>query len=1010
MQIDQIRITDFINTDATKESGFAISGASSSESSKTSASEGLRSISVDNPFYNKNTVTDSTLADQLNQGLSTEMDAKSRVDEIAVYANTTSSEDLQELSEEGFNSMDTDVDTVVTMVDRVKLALAKGGMDISSMGGLDSDVIEQIEGSVSTANMIENKLEKMDLPVTEETLAAVETAVLKAEEVAADSTIKASSASYLIKNELLPTIDNVYQATFAAGSAVYASEEEDAFTTAASPDEQMSKAFIDVLEAGELEASEESLADCQWLLEQDIPVTAENVLYLQQLKEVNLDLSQTELAEIITDAIAEGKEPGDAVYVSDYSLMAQARQAYDVQQEQIDQISSALVREQARMLMSVEANYQLLKQGIAIDTQSIQETIDVLEQLEQQYLESILGGETEEETATNVDNYKNFESALDALQNTNAGVLAEFGSLNEITALTVEQFNEAAKSYETSKGSSAGFEAMQQRYETVWTAPRADMGDSIKKAFANVDDILEDLDFELNDDNRRAVRILAYNQEKITAEAVSTVRAADAEVQRLFAALKPATVMEMIREGENPLDMSISALTETAENMSGNTDSQSEGFAEFLWQMEKVGDITADERNSFIGVYRLIHQVEGGDGAAIGALLSQGVEVTLRNLMTAVRSGKHTGREYNVDDSFGELESFDASTLSITDQIEMAYQRRCLQEAGEELTPVKLQQFDSEDAYMNLSPEGFRDALVAMETQQVQQAEEALNKEYNEELRQEFARALESEQQVYDLLESYEIPQTPYSLLALSEFMRDRNSVFKNLSKFASKNIGSAEPERAADAVEDLIEELTRRFGEAVKTPEEMAEAQRNLQDVAENAMKNMLVSQDVTTIDVRGMKLVMTEIKTLGQISNKSETYNIPIMVADEEGTLSLKIVRGQHEAGMVDVSFNSDRTGNVYASFRYEAGEINGQIDFENQSAQQAFARSSANLAATIAEATDLPVNINSQRNKRTDANDIFGEKDYGFEVSQERDEVSTRVLYGVARSFIDGISQIF
>ena len=43
------------------------------------------------------------------------------------------------------------------------------------------------------------------------------------------------------------------------------------------------------------------------------------------------------------------------------------------------------------------------------------------------------------------------------------------------------------------------------------TAPRSDMGDSIKKAFSNVDDILQDLQLDTSETNRRAVRILAYN-------------------------------------------------------------------------------------------------------------------------------------------------------------------------------------------------------------------------------------------------------------------------------------------------------------------------------------------------------------------------------------------------------------------------------------------------------------------------------------------------------------------
>ena len=54
------------------------------------------------------------------------------------------------------------------------------------------------------------------------------------------------------------------------------------------------------------------------------------------------------------------------------------------------------------------------------------------------------------------------------------------------------------------------YQAAGERYETMQTEVRKDLGDSIKKAFENVDDILEDLGFEATESNERAVRILGY--------------------------------------------------------------------------------------------------------------------------------------------------------------------------------------------------------------------------------------------------------------------------------------------------------------------------------------------------------------------------------------------------------------------------------------------------------------------------------------------------------------------
>ena len=130
-------------------------------------------------------------------------------------------------------------------------------------------------------------------------------------------------------------------------------------------------------------------------------------------------------------------------------------------------------------------------------------------------------------------------------------------------------------------------------------------------------------------------------------------------------------------------------------------------------------------------------------------------------LMMAVRSGKHTGREYVIDDSFGAIESFDKESLSITDQIEMAFQRKCLQQAGEEITPVKMQRFEKESSYMDLTPEQFRDKLVEMNHEQVVVAEEHMEAEYQRQIQQEVSKALQSEEQVYELLNRYDVPSTP---------------------------------------------------------------------------------------------------------------------------------------------------------------------------------------------------------------------------------------------------------
>ena len=97
-----------------------------------------------------------------------------------------------------------------------------------------------------------------------------------------------------------------------------------------------------------------------------------------------------------------------------------------------------------------------------------------------------------------------------------------------------------------------------------------------------MDDILNDLDMELTDENRRAVRILGYNSIEITQDSVFQMKAADEEVQRVFKNMTPAVVTQMIKRGINPLEMDFTSLNQEAENIKSE---------------ESVGRITADSVN-----------------------------------------------------------------------------------------------------------------------------------------------------------------------------------------------------------------------------------------------------------------------------------------------------------------------------------------------------------------------------------------------------------------------------
>ena len=110
---------------------------------------------------------------------------------------------------------------------------------------------------------------------------------------------------YILDNGLDATIDNLYKAEYSAGGtgesySVPSIEENTDFSQL---DEQIQKMLQDT----GFEITDENIEDSRWLLENDIPLTAENLERYQSLKDLRLPQDNEVVLKAITDAIAQGK-------------------------------------------------------------------------------------------------------------------------------------------------------------------------------------------------------------------------------------------------------------------------------------------------------------------------------------------------------------------------------------------------------------------------------------------------------------------------------------------------------------------------------------------------------------------------------------------------------------------------------------------------------------------------------------------------------------------------------
>ena len=966
MQIDALKVTDYIKTEGTDNHGFGVGTSGIKDDSKANINIELRTLSVDNAFYdNKGKMTDEDFMEDVNEASALGM---STVEKVKNIENAWDEEATAKVREDGHNPMDMEDDTLITVVDEIKMNLAKAGADITKMGGLSSDEIAAMTGSVAQAvEMTRGLAEK--LPV--------------------------ETQAYLVKNDLKPTITNIYNATYAAPVNEKATGVP---TDAEIADliENLGDKLDTLIDSVESEHTEDALkATVATMIKQDVPITKDNLDYMVQLQDYEKP-DEANIVNAIDDIMAEGKEPTDAYLIPGYSLMDQAKKTFEeVMGMDVNDLPTITAKRQLteiQLTMTVEATFTMMKNGVDVDTKNLSDLLDKLKLQETNLLQILMKADNKQATNDNVNLFKKVMNKMADIEASPAAGLARFSNINAETFSYV---------HEVSVSVTAEYSRMEMTYEAVGTEVRRDLGDSINKAFQNVDDILADLDMEATESSQKAVRALAYNQMEITAESVTTVKATTEMVSRTFKSMTPAVVAEMIKRGDNPLDMTMGDLKAKAEEIKAELGSTSdeESFAKFLWKAERSADISDSERDAYIGVYRLLHQVEKSDGAAIGALISQGTEVTLRNLMTAVRSAKHTGREYEVNDKFGQLDEMVVTDLSITEQIEKVFLTDRCRDAKEAMTPAKMKAF-GEDAILSMNPDEF---ATAMEQTVDEQSETAYNQYVTEQLK----TAIRAEEAVTSVLDEYNVPHSANMIAAVEALVENNGMVIKDLYGRASK-------QQDMD-IEDLINMAYQRFSDACHNSDDMLEAQEALGDLAENVMKTMLESENVRTIDMDGMKLVVQQAKAMEQMAATGETYHIPMMVGEEAGTMSLRVVRGSAQTGLIKMAIYMQSTGTISTTFKYESNQVEATVECETAQMREMFAEQAPRISGIMQEMTGFGYSFNFVQKVGLSASDIYNLNMGNFAVAEDvtearEDSIQTEALYKIARGYIDVIAEIF
>lgn len=1033
---------------------------------------------MDNEAYTGHGLT----ADEImQQAANTNVHAQK--DFMIVMSSCVSGEDLQRMQEEGFNPASTDVETYVTIVDKIKVTLAQAGVEIAGYtDDLDVETVEQITGSRTDANALVKELSQSlvesDIPVTNENLSELAKAVVEALAIGelSDDAIK-----YLVVNQKQPTIENIYRAQHSSADAVrqsqgyysegagnfgkyYAKKADDIDWDKLQGrlEETAHQAGLDT----DADTKVQAVEHAKWLVSSGIELNADNLNMVTKLRNLTFPMNEQDIAKQCVTAMENGKSPMKADLTGEQSIAQEAQEILEevesitdeavhevvvsgeklniknlsAAQRQIDANGTEAVSEDAslkeiqarrqleevRLVMSEAANRQLLKAGISIDTTELSKLVDALKTAEQNILAALFQGDSAAENANRASLYEETLAKTSELADLPAAVLGRMASgaqgytLLRIHSEGKELQNELDDQSQNPNQNRQG--KASAAYETLMTAPRKDLGDRISKAFRNVDDILTDMKLETSEANRRAVRILGYNSMEITEENINAVKEADSKVTGVISRMTPATTLQMIREQKNPLEMSFDELDAYLNEKGMDPSEDAEKYSKFLQRLDRSNGISEDEREAYIGIYRMFRQIEKSDGAVIGSIVATGAEMNFKNMLSAVRTASDKNMDVRVDDGFGALENLIAKGKAIDSQINAGYQdstgndterdrelekyyARLSGEINAELADrTDLSKLKETEISETTTIEEFADNLKMT---QLSENDPLLSEEKAENFksfRQNMHEVEQVDEQIIESLINYGQSISVDNIQAASMLLFERGSLFKQVIGKADAD-GEATDESGEGAEsENAVLEKADSFVEHLQDAKQASVSYQEIISEANKAVEGMIYAKGASHIDVKAAKALYKGLSLAGNLA-REENYEVPMNIHGEITSVNLKIYHNTSQTGKVAITLDTETLGRVAAEFDVTKNRISGMAVYENTAAKTVLEQLESQVSDALSVEGDRKVTVSLVHTKSVDLGK-FGQDRSTDDVDET---VSTATLYQTAKTFLTALKGV-
>ncbi len=546
--------------------------------------------------------------------------------------------------------------------------------------------------------------------------------------------------------------------------------------------------------------------------------------------------------------------------------------------------------EEIRLKMTTESAYRLERQGIRIDTSGLAKVVDGLRVLENNYYRfctdeaGFAGNRTAEElfrrTMQNIDNLSKSPSYTLGVTFENRG------------EMTLEALAAAGNTL------GARMQRAGEAYDMLGTRPQAGYGDSINAAFAGNAELLTKLGMEASAENLRAVRILAYNSIELNTNNMDAVKEYDKKVTDLIQNMHPAAALRLIREGINPLTETVEALSRRVAEirMEDGLEQDTEKFARYLFKMERSAGVTPEERTAYIGMYRLFNQLEKTDGAAIGAVMDSGKELTLGNLLSAMRTAKMGGIDVTADETLGKVREMLPNSERIDAQILSGIK-----------IPGKIADIPVSDGY-----EMYKENTAPTYEESAQAV-------------QQLRVTAETAEQAPEFLKGLGLVVTANNVEAAKEFLAGTGEMYGRLGGLLKQFRNDEKVSEAENETEALLAAGGADSTESLFDVRVADGFYRNLKKSVRNLEDDMHNAGEPTSVDLKALKQIKMGVKLRGECAEK-ECFDFPVETA--EGVKSMRVTLQTEseaaEGGKASVKIPLVKLGNVQADLQIENNQI--------------------------------------------------------------------------------------